>query len=188
VLVGGPLWYALQREKHFRNFRVVEPGVLYRSGQLSLTGLKQVIHDYGIKTVVTLRDAARPGDRPPDWKEEAYCKRMELNYVRLPPREWSAADDAIPAEQSVARFREIMDEPKNYPVLVHCFRGVHRSGAYSAIFRMEYQGWSNAAAIREMIDHGYYTISDDKDLLGYLQNYQRRPNSKRVAVRRDEPR
>src|SRR5262245_28003734 len=172
ILVGAPVWYLKQRETRLRNFRVVEEGVLYRSGQLSLAGLTRVIHDHGIKTIITLRDAAQPGEPPPDRKEEEYCRKMELNYHRLPPREWSAADDAIPADKSVAEFCAIMNDPANYPVLVHCYRGVHRSGAYSAIFRMEKQHWTNERAIAEMIEHGYYTISGDKDLLGYLTSYR----------------
>jgi tyrosine-protein phosphatase SIW14 len=172
ILIAGPIWYWKQRDAHLRNFRVVEDKVLYRSGQLSLKGLKRVIHDHGIKTVITLRDAAQPGERPPDWKEEEFCRMQELNYVRLPPREWSAEDDAVPADQSVRKFRAIMSDPANHPVLVHCYRGVHRSGAFSAIFRMEHQRWNNAQAIAEMIDHGYYTISGDKDLRGYLEKYQ----------------
>src|SRR4051794_1977163 len=34
VLVGGPLGYKWVYDQSFRNFRVVEEGVLYRSGQL----------------------------------------------------------------------------------------------------------------------------------------------------------
>src|SRR5438046_10103779 len=37
-LVGLPWSYNTYRDKHFRNFRTVEPGVLYRSGQMSLVG------------------------------------------------------------------------------------------------------------------------------------------------------
>lgn len=172
LLVGGPYWYWLKRDADLRNFRVVQDRVLYRSGQLSAAGLKRVLHDYGIKTVITLRDAAQPGQLPPDWKEEEYCRKQELNYVRLPPREWSAADDAIPADKSVKEFCDIMNDPVNHPVLIHCYRGVHRSGAFSAIFRMEHQRWTNERAIADMIEHGYYTISGDKDLLGYLENYR----------------
>ena len=55
VIVGLPAGYASYRNAHFRNFHVVKPGVLYRSGQMSLAGLERVVHDHGIRTVVTLR-------------------------------------------------------------------------------------------------------------------------------------
>ena len=40
LLIGGPLWYFSYHGHCFRNFRVVEEGVLYRSGQLNVAGLK----------------------------------------------------------------------------------------------------------------------------------------------------
>ena len=70
ILIGGPVGYAAYRNANFRNFRVVEPGVLYRSGQLSQAGLERVIHDFGIRTIVTLRDPVVSG-KEPDWGEEA---------------------------------------------------------------------------------------------------------------------
>src|SRR5262245_43024653 len=90
LLVGGPLAYSSYRDTQLRRFQVVEEGVLYRSGQLSLAGLKRLIHDHGIKTVVNLRDAAQPGQPPPDLEEEQYCRDQELKYHRISPKPWSA--------------------------------------------------------------------------------------------------
>ena len=172
LLVAGPYGYWRYRQATTRSFHVVQDGVLYRSGQMSLDGLKRVIHDYGIKTIVTLRDATHPGDGPPDLEEETYCKAEELNYERIPPRSWWASDGTVPAEKGVQRFREIMNNPANYPVLVHCFGGVHRTGAFSAVYRMEHDHWTNAQAIAEMKAYGYRNIDDEWDLLGYLEHYR----------------
>jgi protein tyrosine/serine phosphatase len=174
LIVGGPLGYSRYWDKRMRNFRVVRAGVLYRSGQMSLTGLKQVIREYGIRTVVTLRDAADPRDPPPDWAEEEYCKADDINYCRISPRSWWSPDGSIPAERGVSKFRAVMDDPTNYPVLVHCFAGVHRSGAFCAVYRMEYERWSNADAIAELRAHGYRNLDDEWDLLEYLEKYEPR--------------
>jgi protein tyrosine/serine phosphatase len=171
LLVGAPAGYAYVQQSHFRNFHEVKPEVLYRSGQLSLPGLKRILHDYDIKTVVTLRDAAVPGKTPPDAAEEKYCKEMELNYVRITPRTWSAPDGSVPAAEGVKRFLEVMRDPANYPVLIHCFAGIHRTGAHVAVYRMEFDGWSNAAAIAELQAHGYYNIDEERDLLDFLEYY-----------------
>ena len=64
---AAPVAYAFHMQAQTRNFRIVKDGVLYRSGQITLFGLKNLLHDYGIRTVVTLRDARRPrraGARP----------------------------------------------------------------------------------------------------------------------------
>jgi protein tyrosine/serine phosphatase len=177
LLVGGPVAYSCCQQGQFRNFHEVEAGVLYRSGQLPSSGLKRVLHDYGIKTVVTLRDTEVPGRLPPDAAEEEYCKKAELNYVRITPRNWSASDGSVPAAAGVRKFLSVMRDPANYPVLVHCFAGIHRTGAHVAVYRMEVKGWSNDEALAELQAHGYFNIDQDYDLLDYLEHY--RPEVKR---------
>ncbi len=179
MLAGGPLVYAYYRQANGRNFRMVREGVLYRSGQMSLAGLQNAVHDYGIKTVVTLRDAYYPNDPPPDLAEEEFCKNANIKYCRISPRKWWAPDGSVPAEKGVRIFRRIMDDPKNYPVLIHCFAGVHRTGAFCAVYRMEYEHWTNEQAIAEMRACGYKDLEDEWDLLGYLEQYQ--PRWKRTA-------
>ena len=174
LLLGVPIAYGLFFKANVRNFHEVREGVLYRSGQMSLFGLKNVIHDYGIKTVVTLRDAVNPGDPPPDLMEEKYCRDQEINYVRIPPRSWWAPAGQIPADEGIRTFLEVMDKPENYPVLIHCFGGVHRAGAFTAIYRMEYERWTNAEAMAEMKRCGYSTLDDEWDISTYLEKYRPR--------------
>ncbi|MFO0966664.1 MAG: dual specificity protein phosphatase family protein [Gemmataceae bacterium] len=168
LLVGGPLWYNSYRVKRYRNFRVVEPGILYRSGQMTVAGLRDVVDTKGIRTVVSLRD----GDSRPDQMEEAFCVERGIKYVRIIQKQWSASDKSIPAEEGVDEFLKVMRDPANYPVLVHCFAGHHRTGAYCAIFRMEFNHWPQDRAIREMYDLGYDTIFADWDVCEYLQHYR----------------
>ncbi len=174
AVLGCPLCYSYYRQAHMRNFRAVRSGVLYRSGQMSLMGLKTAEHDYGIKTVITLRDSSVPDGAPPDLREEDYCNAAGINYCRISPRTWWAPDGSVPAEEGVQRFRAIMDDPANYPVLIHCFAGIHRTGAFCAVYRMEYDHWSNEQAIAEMRACGYKDLDDEWDLLGYLEQYRPR--------------
>jgi tyrosine-protein phosphatase SIW14 len=169
LLIGGPLWYSSYHNRCFRNFRVVYEGVLYRSAQLSLAGLKRLIHDYRIKTVVSLRD----GEKTNDMEEEKYlAQETDLNFVRIPPRAWWASDGSVPAEIGLAEFRAVMENAANYPVLVHCFAGIHRTGAFCAVWRIDHDGWTNEDAIAEMRRLGY-TV-EHMDVLPYLRNYQPR--------------
>lgn len=174
LLIGGPAAFISYQTRTYRNFHVVVPDKLYRSGQMSLGGLQQMIHDHGIRTVVTLRDAHAPGEAPPDRAEEEYCKKQGLSYFRITPRPWWAADGSVPAEIGVKRFLKIIDDPKHYPVLVHCFAGQHRTGAYVAVFRMEFEGWNNLQALDEMRVFGYDSLDDEWDILNYLEGYRPR--------------
>jgi protein tyrosine/serine phosphatase len=176
LMVGGPCWYKSLQDKRLRNFHVVEAGKLYRSGQLAAAGLQQMVRRYGIKTIVCLRDADTELSR----QEEDWAKGHGLNYYRIPPRPWWGSDGSVPAAKGLAVFRTVMDDPAQYPVLVHCFAGLHRTGAYCAVYRMDYGGWTNHEALTEMRTLGYQTIEDDWDLLGYLESY--RPQSRRVQA------
>ncbi len=173
AFISGPLLYAVHLKRQTRSFRVVEEGVLYRSGQMTLAGLERTLHDYNIRTVITLRDARNEGDQPPDVEEEKYCQKLGIRYVRITPHRWLRSEDgSSQADQNVARFVKIMSDPKNHPVLVHCFAGVHRSGTYSAIYRMEFQKWSNESALAELHALGYDNLFSERDILGYLQSYE----------------
>lgn len=169
VLASGPWAYWLYHNRCFRNFRVVEEGVLYRCGQLNLWGLERLLHDYGIRTVVNLRD----GDTDGDQAEEKYIReRTHVNFVRIPARAWWGSDGSVPAEKGLAAFRKVMSNPENHPVLLHCFAGIHRTGAFCAVWRMDFCGWTNDQAILEMRHQGYSIIDEHFDLKGFLEIYQ----------------
>ena len=57
--------------------------------------------------------------------------------------------------EAIAKFLKIMDDPASYPVLIHCRAGLHRTGVISAVYRMEYEGWSPQEALRELKGHGF---------------------------------
>jgi len=185
LVFGGPAAYSTYRNRHFRNLRVVEDHVLYRSGQLSLNGLEQVVGEHGIRTVITLRDSYVPGEPPPDLAEEMWCKSRGIKHVRLSPRRWWSADDRPPpAQENIDTFLNVMDNPANHPVLIHCMAGVHRTGAHVAVFRMEYHRWSTAAALAEVRLRGYSNLDGEEDVLGFLEGYV--PRWKQLQVTRIE--
>ncbi len=175
IVIGVPLTYTTWRNRQFRNFHVVSEGVLYRSGQLPVDGLRRLVHDHGIKTVVTLRYPPAPDKPAPDEEEERVCREAGLHYYRLRQLAWSGpdnekADRGVPAEVTIRQFLDIMSDPHNHPVLVHCFAGIHRTGAMCAIYRMEFEHWTPEQAMREMRQMGY--AANHRDVFGYLESYQ----------------
>lgn len=174
-MVGAPIAYYRWHDAQCRNFRVAEAGVLYRCGQLPIPTLERVVAERGIRTVISFRD----GESAIDREEEAWVQARGLKFVRIPHRPWLPdASGQIPAEIGLAEFRRVMDDPANYPVLVHCFAGIHRTGAACAIYRIDYQGWTNAEAMAEMRAMGYTILDDHADVKGYFSSY-RSPRSPR---------
>jgi tyrosine-protein phosphatase SIW14 len=172
VVVAAPLVYSSHESIRLRNFRVVEEGALYRSGQLTPDGLECVVREHQIRTLVTLRTTRVVGKLPPDTWEEDFCKARGLKHVRIVPRVWGADEKGeIPAEEAVKEFLDVMEDPANYPVLVHCFAGIHRTGTMCAIYRMEFQRWPAERAINEMQLYGFDPADMQENIEGYLRSY-----------------
>lgn len=173
LIVALPVAYFSTVSTDMRNFRTVTPGVLYRSGQMTERGLTRALDEYRIRTVISFRDARDSDQPPPDEFEEELCKSMGVMYHRLSPLRWSEPDGSVPATANVARFLEIVNDPATpRPILVHCFAGVHRTGAFVAIFRMACEGWSNNEAMTEMFEIGSRKSSFEADQLQFLSGFR----------------
>lgn len=55
-------------------------------------------------------------------------------------------------------FLKIIDDPKNWPVFVHCAEGRDRTGYSVATYRMVIENWSVDDALHEMFDFHFNTI------------------------------
>jgi protein tyrosine/serine phosphatase len=137
-----------------RNFAVVEPERLYRSAQPLGAQFEYLIKQYGIRTFLNLRN---PDKDPQYVDDEKYAAPYGARVVRLP------ISSVYPLDaQQLATLRNVYDDPRNYPILVHCEEGHARSGVAVAIWRIEEQGWAPDRAVEDMIESGYHV--HDKNL------------------------
>jgi len=146
---------------HGRRLREVHEGVLYRSGCLTVGGFADAVVRYRIKTIVNLQDEfPDPAIRnsyldKSTTSEIELCKKLGVKYVFLAPDLISRQKIDTQRPKAIDQFLAIMDDPSNYPVLIHCKAGLHRTGVMTAVYRMEYQGWSPAAALYEVKANGF---------------------------------
>jgi tyrosine-protein phosphatase SIW14 len=114
----------------------------------------------GIKTVVDLRDdgeASEPG----------LVKQAGMNFVRIPMSGWERPGDA-----AVSQFLDIMNNPANLPVYVHCKVGKHRTGAMVALYRMTTDKWNAAKAYIEMQQYHFdVLLSPHTELKQFVFDY-----------------
>lgn len=165
--IAAPIAVALREQRITRNFAVVQPGVLYRSAQLPTRGLQRLYHDYGIRTVVCIRDESAVVEA-----ERAWCEANEIEFIRMPACNWNGPPGSAPIDTNLRNFLSVVRDPAKQPVLVHCFAGIHRTGGYVAIYRMAVEGWSNRDAIKEMRVMGYTDIDNDRDIRDYLDAFR----------------
>ncbi len=162
AIIGvGPFLFYRSVYNHSKRLREIIPGRVYRSGQLTVAGFQEAVRRLGIRTIVNLQD-----DFPdPDllysfWdrrtlKESDLCRQLGVRYVLIEPDLISRRRVPESRPQAIDQFLQLMDDPSVYPVLIHCKAGLHRTGVLTAVFRMEYQGWTPAAAFLEMKALGF---------------------------------
>jgi tyrosine-protein phosphatase SIW14 len=176
--------------RHSKRLREVVPGRVYRSGWMSAPGLEEAIRTLKIRTVINLME----DEEDPilfksyffggDIRESDLCKRLGVRYVLLKPDLLPANE--VPAKQpeAIAQFLRLMDDPKTYPVLWHCRAGLHRTGIFTALYRMEYQGWTPLAAWEEMKANGfgeYNCFADNPYISQYLLTYKPRTRAEDLS-------
>lgn len=172
LVVGGPIVYQRAKHTEYRNFRVVDPGAMYRSGQMTPAGFARVAREFGIRTVVSLRDTKDDTGVLEDQPEADYCAAHGLAFYRLPPADWEPVNGVVPGDANVREWMRILADPATErPILVHCFAGIHRTGAHVATYRIAYDGWTPAEAIAEMKTKGNSRTTFADNLLLYLGNY-----------------
>ncbi len=122
------------------NFRTVEKGEYYRSGQMPSSALAGKIRWYELDTVVCLR-----GSNPDEgWyrREKAVCESRGVTHIDL---DWSMKH--LPPPESLIQLLAIIREGTG-PILVHCQGGTHRAGVASAVYMLS-QGASVEEARRQ---------------------------------------
>ncbi len=99
------------------------------------------LHTHGVKTVICLR---RPHPELEWYQEESrICSELGMNFVTL---SWSALRcPPVQIERLLKTFKE-----KPGPYLIHCEKGVDRTGLAAAIYRVVILGHSKQAASEEL--------------------------------------
>lgn len=176
-----PFVYFRWEYTHSKRLRVVVPGVLYRSGQMTAEGFAEAVQRFKIRTIVNLQDEYPDPDLDINYfglsteKESELCKRLGVRYVYDPPNLIARADVPAKRPEAIERFLAVMDDPSNYPVLIHCHAGLHRTGVMTAVYRMEYQGWSMLEAVRDLKLNGFGRVpcsSANDYITQYILTYQ----------------
>ena len=127
-------------------------------------------HDYadlaalGVKTVINLTS----DDAAPD--EAALTERAGMKYVQIP-----MTTHTPPTAAQIATFLQIVDDPANQPVYVHCVGGRHRTGVMTAMYRINEDGWTGARAFQEMKQYKFGADFLHPEFKAFVNDYRAAP-------------
>lgn len=148
------------------NFAIVEPGALYRSGQMSPDGLARVVREHKIKTVFNLR-----GPHPEHvWYRGEQKATLDAGATQV--------DMALSSSEWMSRVQlrtliQTLDAVER-PLLVHCWRGSERTGLVMALSRLLEPGSTLEQARAEFsLRYLYARVGDGKIMAEHLDQYER---------------
>ncbi|MEA2019180.1 MAG: dual specificity protein phosphatase family protein [Campylobacterota bacterium] len=117
------------------NFGVITENKVYKSGAIKPSEIKSYTDKYNIKTVIDLRNEISKKYHQEEQKE-AIDGIDGVEYINIPSRQ-------VPDKKTLEKFFSVMDDKSKYPVLIHCYHGLGRTMLYVALYRIEYEGFSN---------------------------------------------
>ncbi len=140
------------------NFGVVAPG-LYRSGYPQAADYP-FMRGLGLRTIVTL-----VGKNMPDGYQ-AFIDGTGINHQIFDMAGTKKEEIPLSMMKSIAA---VVLDPENYPLLIHCNQGKHRTGCVVGIIRKQ-SAWDVNAIIQEYTDYAAPKIRMSD--IAYIRNFR----------------
>ena len=124
----------LVRHFHIKNFHVIEPGVLYTSGQPRGKDYYRLLYRYHIATIVNVRPASE--SRTQNWYNEeiTWVRSNGVKYFEMPLDRNIDSPAHFPDANMQERFLAIMADKENLPILIHDSSGESRAAMLAAVW------------------------------------------------------
>jgi protein tyrosine phosphatase (PTP) superfamily phosphohydrolase (DUF442 family) len=156
----GKSFAQMEPEPGIRRFAEICPG-LARGGDPGEEGLRY-LRDKGYRTIVSFL---------PSQDESAFVVHSGMKYVHIPMHSGPFSAEP-PTDEQVRQFLSVVKDTTQYPIFIHCHAGKDRTGAMSAIYRMDACGWTTDEAVQEMKAFGF--AGRYKRLFKYVRDYSAR--------------
>jgi protein tyrosine/serine phosphatase len=159
ALAGGgwTLWATYGPPKRFA---VVEPGRLYRCGEITPRQLERVTRSHGIRTVLSMLDP----EHPESVAERAEAERLGLRWLNVPLK-----GDGSSTGADRDQIRSVLMDSQYAPLLVHCAAGANRTGLACGMFRIHADGWTVEKVLEEMRGFGFDDLPKHENLRAALR-------------------
>ncbi len=165
-------------------FTEISENKVYKSGFIKdRDKLESILVGHNIKTVIDLMNPVTKDQLNPGQQDDIDIENDNINAINeknnLNIKHINIPSNQVPSKQTLTKFFKVLDDEASYPVLIHCYHGTGRAQMYSALYRIEYENWSNKdarAKTRFIVEGlGYRSsFSDGKEKGDFLMNYKPR--------------
>lgn len=137
---GAGVWY----HKRYNHLAVHDEGMVYRSAWLEGEVFAELIDRHQIRSIINLCNPGEMGEN------RCVSQRAAVEGAGGVLFDCTMPNTIDPADPQVARLVEILSDPKNYPLLVHCQHGVTRTAKVLAMYDILYRGLSADESLKRM--------------------------------------
>lgn len=143
-----------------KRFGVVEPGRLYRSGEVTPRDLEHLQRDHRIQTVLSLLNP----EVPESVAERAAAERLGLRWINIP-----LSGDGSSTPEARAQIKSVLFDDSLGATLVHCAAGANRTGLAVGMYRIHRDGWSVERVLDEMRRYDFEDLPKHENLRAALR-------------------
>lgn len=177
---------------HFNyRFETISENKVYKSALIAPDKIESYLLKNNINTVIDLldpgvQDSLNPAQHKNIADEDKAIQKFNEKYNKN-VKHINIPSGQVPTKKTLTKFFEVLDNPDSYPVLIHCYHGTGRAQIYSALYRIEYENWSNRdarAKTRVVIESlGYRSsFADGKEKGDFLINYKPRSEKEKSTL------
>ncbi len=166
LLAGSAAYWHLSRQR-FADFTVHDRGLMYAAGHLDPAAISDLIEIHQFRTVIQLCEPGTKNDTR--WTSERNAVEQAGATFLVEP----FADSASASDSSVARQIEILQDPDNYPILVHSSRGVDRTARFLITYDLLFRGMT-AGDVLASLPRPNDTSGENKQLADFARDLERR--------------
>ena len=147
------------------NVHVVAAGAVYRCARLDPADLKRVVRQYKIRTLFNLCGCSDPEP----WYKQESLTTAELDICQ---EDLGFSAGRLPSTYTLRRLVEALDRC-DYPILIHCHRGIDRTGMVSTVALLMHTDIGLAEARRQLsLRYGHLAVGRPAQIDRFFDLYQ----------------
>lgn len=158
---------AYRHHKRYKHLAIHDPGMVYRSAWLEADVFRELIEKHQIRTVLNLCEPDELGEQR-CLDQRSAVRGSGARLVELP----MPAATIDPADPAVRKFVDLLSDPENYPLLVHCQHGVTRTAKVLAMYDILFRNMTADQSLAAMPRFGrdQYSVS----VRAFARNFEAR--------------